>query len=84
MAISPHLNPTNICPIKLSRNFPTFRDFMLWNKKKRDPFCAFWGTRESGQNAVDDVGGEVMLAAGDEDLSASDFILAITDWLSTS
>ncbi|MCY1519841.1 hypothetical protein D9M68_546050 [compost metagenome] len=52
-------------------------DHELGHQEQRDAFRAGRGIRQLGQHQVDDVLGEVVLAAGDEDLGAADLVAAI-------
>ncbi|MNN12546.1 hypothetical protein D3C81_1255410 [compost metagenome] len=52
-------------------------DQELGHQKQRDTFGAGRGIRQLGQHQVDNVFGQVLLAAGNEDLGAADAVTAI-------
>ncbi|MNF82076.1 hypothetical protein D3C84_643740 [compost metagenome] len=53
-------------------------DQELGHQEQRDAARAGRRVGQAGQHQVDDVGGEVLLAAGDEDLAAADRVAAVT------
>ena len=59
------------------------RHLELRHHEQRDTLGAGRRVRQLGQHQVDDVGNEVVLAGGDEDLGAGDRVLAVGDGLGT-
>ncbi|MCY1420393.1 hypothetical protein D9M71_360100 [compost metagenome] len=56
-------------------------DHEFRHQEQRNAFGAWRSIRQSGQHQVNDVFGEVVLTAGDEDLGAADLVAAISLWL---
>ncbi|MNY07087.1 hypothetical protein D3C86_1398730 [compost metagenome] len=56
-------------------------DHEFRHQEQRNAFGAWRSIRQSGQHQVNDVFGEVVLTAGDEDLGAADLVAAVGLWL---